>query len=123
MFPGSVRICLENAPFHETPVMGFGASTRSINDGNPMELKQVGRLSYLIFTSTWNRKHPLFNGCFSWMIPNLYIENGCFTKHPLKNGCLGFQVLYRSLCGTWMSTWKFLADEILPNYGRDDIIS
>ena len=26
------------------------------------------------------------------MIPNLYIENGCFTKHPLKHGCLGFQV-------------------------------
>ena len=22
---------------------------------------------------TWNPKHPLFNGCFSWMIPNLYI--------------------------------------------------
>ena len=26
------------------------------------------------------------------MIPNLYIENGCFTKHPFINGCLGFQV-------------------------------
>ena len=25
------------------------------------------------------------------MIPNLYMENGCFTKHPLKTGCLGFQ--------------------------------
>ena len=25
------------------------------------------------------------------MIPNLYIENGCFTKHPFINGCLGFQ--------------------------------
>ena len=38
--------------------------------------------------STWNPKH----GCFNWMIPNLYIENGCFTKHPFFNGCLGFQV-------------------------------
>ena len=25
------------------------------------------------------------------MIPNLCIENGCFTKHPFINGCLGFQ--------------------------------
>ena len=24
--------------------------------------------------------------------PNLYIENGYFTKHPFINGCLGFQV-------------------------------
>ena len=36
-------------------------------------------------------KHPFINGCFNWMIPNLYIENGCFTKHPFINGCLGFQ--------------------------------
>ena len=31
-------------------------------------------------------KHPFINGCFNWMIPNLYIENGCFTKHPFING-------------------------------------
>ena len=24
-----------------------------------------------------------FKGCFNWMIPNLYMGNGCFTKHPL----------------------------------------
>ena len=36
---------------------------------------------------------PFINGCFSWMIPNFNIENGCFTKHPFINGCLGFQVL------------------------------
>ena len=34
---------------------------------------------------TWNPKQPFINGCFSWMIPNLYIENGCFTKHPFIN--------------------------------------
>ena len=47
-----------------------------------------------VFTSTisWNLKQPLTNGCFNWMIPNLYIENGCFTKHPFINGCLGVQV-------------------------------
>ena len=48
--------------------------------------------SCVSYITTWNPKHPLFNGCFSWMIPNLYIENCCFTKHPLKHGCLGFQV-------------------------------
>ena len=48
--------------------------------------------SWVSYITTWNPKHPLFNGCFSWMIPNLCIENCCFTKHPLKHGCLGFQV-------------------------------
>ena len=38
-------------------------------------------------------KHPCTNGCFNWMIPNLHVENGCFTKHPFINGCLGFQVV------------------------------
>ena len=41
---------------------------------------------------TWYPKHPFFNGCFSWMIPNLSIKNCCFTKHPFKTGCLGYQV-------------------------------
>ena len=31
---------------------------------------------------SWNPKQPFINGCFNWMIPNLYIGNGCFTKHP-----------------------------------------
>ena len=35
---------------------------------------------------------PFMNGWFNGMIPNLYIEDGCFTKHPFTNGCLGFQV-------------------------------
>ena len=33
-------------------------------------------------TTAWNPKQPFINGCFNWMIPNLYIGNGCFTKHP-----------------------------------------
>ncbi len=41
---------------------------------------------------SWNPKQPFINGCFNWMIPNLYIGNGCFTKHLFINGCLGFQV-------------------------------
>lgn len=36
-------------------------------------------------TSTWYPKHPLQNGCFCWMIPNVHLGNGCFTKLPLKN--------------------------------------
>ena len=54
------------------------------------------------FTHSWNPKQPFINGCFNWMIPNLYIENGCFTKHPFINGCLGFQVDIES-------SWEFLS--------------
>ena len=28
-------------------------------------------------------KKSFINGCFKWMIPNLYMEDGCSTKHPL----------------------------------------
>ena len=42
---------------------------------------------------SWNPKQPDFYGCFNWMIPNLYLGHGCFTKHPFKSGCLGFQVV------------------------------
>ena len=45
---------------------------------------------------SWNPKQPFINGCFNWMIPNLYIGNGCFTKHLFINGCLGFQVFMYS---------------------------
>ena len=27
----------------------------------------------------WNSKQPVLNGCFNWMIPSSYTENGCFT--------------------------------------------
>jgi len=41
-------------------------------------------------------KHPFINGCFNWMIPNLYIRKWLeITKHPFeKTGCLEFQVLF-----------------------------
>ena len=54
--------------------------------------RTFGQLDSIPIT-TWNPKQPFINGCFNWMIPNLYIENGCFTKHPFINGCLGFQEL------------------------------
>ena len=31
---------------------------------------------HLKILTTWNPKHPFINGCFNWMIPNLYIGNG-----------------------------------------------
>ena len=34
---------------------------------------------------------PFIISCFNWMISNLYIGNGCFTKHPFLTGALGFQ--------------------------------
>ena len=40
----------------------------------------------------WNSKQPVLYGCFNWMIQNLYMGNGCFSKHPCINGCLEFQV-------------------------------
>ena len=49
-------------------------------------------LSNMAILGTWNPEQPFINGCFNWMIPNLYIGNGCFTKHLFINGCLGFQV-------------------------------
>ena len=37
----------------------------------------------LLFT-TWYPKQPFFDGCFSWMIPNLIHKNGCFNIHEQK---------------------------------------
>ena len=62
--------------------------------------------------TTWNPKQPFINGCFNWMIPNLYIENGCFTNHAFINGCLGFQV-YTSptTLGSSENHWTFLKSD------------
>ena len=45
---------------------------------------------------TWNPKQPLINGCFNWMILNLYIGNAWKSPFPstLTWWALGFQVLY-----------------------------
>ena len=71
-------------------------------------------------TYTWNPKQPFINGCFNWMIPNLYVENDCFTKHPFVNGCLGFQA--------WINQGKFitLGCSVLGihwQYGKTNIMS
>ena len=81
---------------------------------------------------SWNPKQPFINGCFNWMIPNLYIGNGCFTKHLFINGCLGFQVgigskslsdtfVYHMLDSKWLGGGFFshgnfmIANFIVPN--------
>ena len=35
-------------------------------------------LHYFKDRSSWQPKQPLFVSCFNWMVPNLYMENGCF---------------------------------------------
>ena len=34
----------------------------------------------------------VFNGCFSWMIPNLYMKKWLVYQTSIKHGCLEFQV-------------------------------
>ena len=59
-------------------------------------------------TSTWYPKHPLQNGCFSWMIPNLYLGNGCFTKLPWKNWLFGVP-------GMFLRGFDMLFQSFLPS--------
>ena len=65
--------------------------------------------------NTWNPKHPFINGCFNWMIPNLYIGNGCFTKHPCLTGCLGFQVqIFHFIRGLYGKVFVFFPCTVVP---------
>ena len=47
------------------------------------------------------------NGCFSWMMNQIFIENGCFTKHPRINGCLGSResIVSFSACEELVTFW------------------
>ena len=47
---------------------------------------------YDFMNQSWYPKHPLFNGCFTWMIRKSLFKRWLFHHfHPSKNGCLGFQ--------------------------------
>ena len=59
--------------------------------GRSEAMQKKAHLKAKMIMLSWNPKQPFINGCFNWMIPNLYIGNGCFTKHPFFNSCLGFQ--------------------------------
>ena len=58
--------------------------------------------------TAWNPKQPYINdvnGCFNWMISNLYIGNGWFTiSIHLKKGLFGvpFVHLLTKLGGGWV---------------------
>ena len=54
------------------------------------------RMAGISISHSWNPKQPFINDCFNWMIPNLYIGNGCLTKHQFFNGCLGLQVCFKT---------------------------
>ena len=57
----------------------------------------VGRVLKI---SSWNMTYEFLNGCFNWMIPNLYIGNGCLSKHPFQLWFFGVPgvVLWSSRC-------------------------
>ena len=63
--------------------------------------------------ATWNPKQPFINGCFNWMIPNLYIGNGCFTKHQTS--------IYKWLFRVPGSKFGFITylEDLQPTYYRD----
>ena len=61
------------------------------NTGNVMaprwpylQTGRSGRGSPCIHISTCYPKHPLENGCLSWISLRNYMTNGCFTKHLLR---------------------------------------
>ena len=58
------------------------------------------------YPEPWTTIYKL-NGCFHWMIPNLYIENGCFTKHPF---ILGFQVFLFQIWGLHFCGHQWIVD-------------
>ena len=82
MFYGSTFIIQESAIFH------VGKATKSSASDDFERHPKKNNTG-----TTWNLKHLFVNGCFNWMIPNLYIGNGWFTKHPFKTGCLGCQAV------------------------------
>ena len=45
----------------------------------------------------WNPKQPCINGCFTWMVPNLYIGNGCLTIFFCWNWLFGVPGGHKSL--------------------------
>ena len=54
--------------------------------GGGFFLEAINENEWMIYIPGTLNNYLDINGCFNWMIPNLYLENGCFTKHPFKNG-------------------------------------
>ena len=70
------------------PELSTGSPRKSTGNLPVIADEWVENLWDMDITCTWNLKHLFINGCFNWMIPNLYIVNGGFTKHPFKTGWL-----------------------------------
>ena len=82
---------------------GRSCGFNGIRHGNTTRNFLLVRVYVYINIYTWNLKHLFVNGCFNWMIPNLYLGNGCFTKHPFKTGCLGYIYVHTNMYST---TWS-----------------
>ena len=55
----------------------FTTNTHTNHLHTRMTPTNLGEVSLRVANiNTWNPKQPFRNGCFNWMIPNLYIENG-----------------------------------------------
>ena len=67
----------------------------------------------LMYTNIRKCKQQFSISCFNWMIPNLHMRNGCFTKHPLEfGGCLGYQLaiyiyMYTYYISSIMVQWYY----------------
>ena len=48
----------------------------------------------------------VFSVVLIWVIPKLYVANGCFTKHPFKAGCLGLQAWELVGCHWEIDLWE-----------------
>ena len=65
----------------------------------------------------WNLKQPLFNECFNWMIPNLYIRKWLFHQTSIYKWMFGVPGIYKGwffvplsyiVVDSWASNWKHL---------------
>ena len=92
----------------ERKFLTWDSSESSLTDSYRLA-KQDGFFfnSWMCSGTYYPQGQPFINGCFNWMIPNLYIGNGCFTKHLFINGCLGFPVILYYPPGNSASLWPF----------------
>ena len=71
---------------------------------------------------TWNLKHPLKNGCFHWMSPNLYMKNNekwLFHQTSTKNRLFGVPSTFQfesSTCRSKKLDTVFFRDSFLELY-------
>ena len=109
-----------NHPFSGTPIFGNTQINTSLESGRFL-FGIFGRLKVNVYLEPYG--HPFISGCFNWMIPILYIGNGCFTKHPFQMVVSGTRYIFYSwwwlfggICG-WASRSKNSVQEIPSTFG------